>query len=70
MSPKISDVKPKLSAVLTTDMFQVLTHVVNILLLLFKSVPNVANFSIQLARHARLELTVVVNNTSHRLTRA
>ena len=69
MSPLISVVKLKPSAELITDMYQALTPV-NTLLPLFRFARNVANFTIQLARHARLELTVVVNNTNHRLTRA
>ena len=69
MLPQTSDVKPKPSVELITDTYQALTHV-NTLLPPFKFAHHVANFSIQQARHARLELTVDVNNTSHSLTHA
>jgi len=69
MSPQTSDVKPKLSAELITDMSQALTHV-NTSLLPFKSARNETNFSMWEARLASPNLTVDVNNINHRRTHA
>ena len=52
-----------------SDTSQALTHA-NTLLPPFKSAPNAANISIQIARHVSHELNVNVNNTCHRQTHA
>ena len=69
MLPQVSNVKPKPSVELITDMYQAITHV-NTLLPPFKFALLVANFSILQALHVRPELTVDVNNTSQRPTHA